>query len=83
MTSFTTHDTFLKVAEIVADKLGIDRSRITLESTLIDLGADSLDLVELIMKFEDRFGIEINDEDAEKMNTLSHVVDYIQERRTK
>ena len=50
---------------------------------MADLGADSLDLVEIIMKFEEQFGIEINDEDAENMNNVGQVVDYIQQRRTK
>jgi acyl carrier protein len=83
MAQFSFDETFAKVADIVAEKLGIEKSRITRESTLADLGADSLDLVEIVMKFEEQFGIEINDEDAEKMTTVSQVVDYIQQRRTK
>lgn len=83
MAQFTYEDTFSKVADVIADKLGIEKTRITKESTMADLGADSLDLVEIIMKFEEQFGIEINDEDAEHMNTVGQVVDYIQQRRTK
>jgi len=83
MAQFTYEDTFSKVADIIADKLGIEKNRITKESTMGDLGADSLDLVEIIMKFEDQFGIEINDEDAEHMNNVGQVVEYIQQRRTK
>ena len=83
MAQFSFDETFAKVADIVAEKLGIEKSRVTRESTLADLGADSLDLVEIVMKFEEQFGIEINDEDAEKMTTVSQVVDYIQQRRTK
>jgi len=83
MPSFSYEDTFAKVADLIADKLGIEKSRITKESTLVDLGADSLDLVEIIMKMEELFGIEINDEDAEHMNNVNQVVEYIQQRRTK
>lgn len=83
MTHFSLEDTFEKVAALVAEKLNIDKSRITQTSTLTDLGADSLDLVEIIMKMEEQFGIEINDEDAEKMNNMADVVAYINERRTK
>lgn len=80
---FAHEETFSKVADIIADKLGIEKKRITKEATLADLGADSLDLVEIIMKMEEQFGIEINDEDAEKMNNVGEVVDYIQHKRTK
>lgn len=83
MTSFTKEDTFNKVATIIAEKLSIDKARVTPEATLSDLGADSLDLVEIIMKFEEQFGIEINDEDAEKFQNVSEVVSYIQHKRTK
>ena len=83
MAHFSYEDTFSKVATTVADKLSIDKNRITKEATLADLGADSLDLVEIIMKFEEQFGIEINDEDAEKMNNVDEVVNYIAQRRTK
>ena len=83
MAQFSSEDTFSKVADIVVDKLGIEKQRITKDSTLSDLGADSLDLVEIVMKLEEQFGIEINDEDAEKMNNVAQVVEYIQQRRTK
>jgi acyl carrier protein len=83
MAQFTYEDTFSKVADIIADKLGIDKSRITTDSTMAELGADSLDLVEIIMKLEENFGIEISDEDAEHMSSLKQVVEYIQQRRTK
>ena len=83
MTQFSSEDTFSKVAALVAEKLNIDKSRVTQGATLTDLGADSLDLVEIIMKMEEQFGIEINDEDAEKMNNVADVVAYINARRTK
>ena len=74
-------ETLNKVTEIVVDKLGIDISKVTLDSRFIeDLGADSLDTVELIMQFEEDFEIEIPDEDAEKMTTVGDAVKYIEEK---
>ncbi|HEV2916276.1 MAG TPA: acyl carrier protein [Candidatus Babeliales bacterium] len=74
-------ETAQKISAIVAEKLSIDKSTITPESTLQDLGADSLDMVEIIMQIEEEFGIQINDEEAEKLNTMAEVVDYVHERR--
>jgi len=69
---------FEKVQEIVADKLGVEKTKITSEASFIDdLGADSLDTVELIMKMEEEFGIEIPDEEAEKLKTVGDVVNYL------
>jgi len=69
---------FDKVKEIIIDKLGVEESKITVEATFIDdLGADSLDTVELIMQFEEEFNIEIPDEDAEKLTTVQEAIDYI------
>ena len=68
-------DTLSKVVEIVVNKLGVDESKVTKEAKFIDdLGADSLDTVELIMEFEDEFGSEIPDEDAEKILSVSQAV---------
>ena len=83
MSTFDMQDTFAKIVDIVASKLDIDKKTITASSTFQDLGADSLDLLEIIMRLEEQFGIEINDEDAEKMNKMQDVVAYINERRTK
>ena len=70
--------TFEKVKAIVVDQLSQDADNVTPKSTFVDdLGADSLDIVELIMRFEDEFGIEIPDEKAEKIKTVSDVVKYI------
>ena len=70
--------TFDKVRDIVVEQLGVEADEVTLESTFIDdLGADSLDIVELIMAFEEEFGIEIPDEAAEKIKTVQDVVNYI------
>jgi len=71
-------NTLDKVKEIVVDKLGVESSKVTLEAKFIDdLGADSLDTVELIMQFEEEFEIEIPDEDAEKIISVGQAVDYI------
>ena len=71
-------DNLTKIKEIIIDKLGIEESKITLEARFIeDLGADSLDTVELIMQFEEEFDIEISDDDAEKLTTVKSSIDYI------
>ena len=70
--------TFDKVKEVVIDKLGVDEAAITEEAHFVnDLGADSLDTVELIMEFEEEFGIEIPDDDAEKITTVQAAIDYL------
>ena len=67
-----------KMKEIIIHKLGVDENKITKEATFIDdLGADSLDTVEIIMDFEEEFGVEIPDEDAEKLTTVGKSVDFI------
>ncbi len=69
---------FEKVKKIIVAQLNVEESEIKLTSSfLTDLGADSLDIVELIMAFEDEFGIEISDEDAEKITAVGDAVDYI------
>ena len=71
-------NTLDKVVEIVVDKLGVEGSKVTPEAKFIDdLGADSLDTVELIMQFEEEFEIEIPDEDAEKITTVGAALEYI------
>jgi acyl carrier protein len=67
-----------EVIDIVVEQLGVDRADVNLsKSFLEDLNADSLDLTELIMTFEERFGFEISEEDAEKLKTVGSVVEYI------
>ena len=67
-----------KVKNIVVDKLGVEESRVVPEANFLDdLGADSLDIVELIMEFEEEFDIEIPDEEAEAIQTVKNAVDYI------
>jgi len=71
--------TFDKVKEVIVDKLGVEEDKIESSSSFVDdLGADSLDTVELIMQLEEEFGIEIPDESAEKMTTVQQAVDYIE-----
>ena len=70
-----------KVKEIIVDQLGVDPAQVTPEAHFIDdLGADSLDTVELVMAFEEKFGIEIPDEDAEKITTVQNAIDYQKEK---
>lgn len=70
-----------KVKEIISKQLGVDQSEVTLEASFVeDLGADSLDTVELVMAFEEAFNIEIPDEDAEKIAKVKDAVDYIQKK---
>lgn len=72
---------FEKVKSVIVDQLGVDESDITMEANFVDdLGADSLDIVELIMGLETEFDIEIPDEDAEKIATVGDAVNYIKER---
>ncbi|MBM4330253.1 MAG: acyl carrier protein [Deltaproteobacteria bacterium] len=69
-----------RVVEIIVEQLGVSEEEVTMEASFTDdLGADSLDLVELIMAMEEEFGLEISDEDAEKIQTVQDVVNYITE----
>ncbi|HEY8418152.1 MAG TPA: acyl carrier protein [Limnochordales bacterium] len=75
-------DVLEKVKEIVADRLGVDPEEVSPEASFVDdLGADSLDVVELVMAFEEAFDLEIPDEDVEQIATVQDAVRYIQERR--
>ena len=70
--------TFEDVKDVIVEKLGVDADKVTPEARFVeDLGADSLETVELIMGLEDRFGVSISDEDAEKIRTVQAAVDYI------
>ena len=72
-------DTFERVKKIIVERLSVDPSKVTMEASFKeDLGADSLDVVELVMELEDQFDLEISDEDAEKITTVGEVVNYIQ-----
>ena len=68
-----------RVAEIVAEQMGVDKAQVTGETSFVnDLGADSLDTVELVMEFEDEFDISIPDEDAEKIQTVGQAITYVE-----
>lgn len=73
-------EVYQKVVDIIVEELAVDAEEITSEASFIDdLGADSLDVVELVMAFEEEFEIEIPDEDAENIQTVQNAVDYIEE----
>ena len=77
-------DTAEKVKEIIVSKLGVDAAQVTPEASFTnDLGADSLDTVELVMEFEKAFNIQIPDEDAEKITTVGEAVKYIETKAKK
>ena len=77
-----SEDVSSKVKKIVADHLGIDEAKVTEESSFIDdLGADSLDTVELVMAFEEKFAIEIPDDAAEAIQTVQNAIDFIQSKK--
>ncbi|HMS64982.1 MAG TPA: acyl carrier protein [Ignavibacteria bacterium] len=77
----TNSEIEVKVKQAVVDKLGVEESKVTTDASFInDLGADSLDTVELVMKFEEEFNINIPDEDAEKIQKVGDAVNYISEK---
>ena len=71
------------VKDIVVEQLGVDKNAVTEGASFVDdLGADSLDTVELVMAFEEKFGLEIPDEDAEKIRTVGEAIDYIAQKKS-
>ena len=73
-----------RVKEIIVEQLGVNAEQVVTEAKFIeDLGADSLDTVELVMAFEEEFGVEVPDEDAEKLQTVGNVVDYLRDKAEK
>jgi acyl carrier protein len=77
-------DVAQKVKQIIVEQLGVDESQVVDEASFVDdLGADSLDIVELVMAFEEAFELEIPDEDAEKIGTVKDSIDYIQNKLSK
>ncbi|MDH5173770.1 MAG: acyl carrier protein [Elusimicrobiota bacterium] len=72
-----------KVKEIIVEQLGVDPEEVTMEASFVnDLGADSLDTVELVMALEEEFNIEIPDEEAEKLDTVGKAIDYINKHKS-
>jgi len=70
-----------RVSKVIVDRLGVDESEVTLQASFReDLGADSLDVVELVMELEDEFDMEITDEDAEKISTVGDAIAYIESK---
>src|SRR5712671_3619824 len=70
-----------KVTDIIVEQLGVNPEQVTPKASFIeDLGADSLDIVELVMAFEEEFGVEVPDEEAEKLQTVQDVIDYIKDK---
>lgn len=73
-----------KVKQIIVEQLGVDEAQVDMTASFVDdLGADSLDIVELVMAFEEAFDLDVPDEDAEKLTTVKHAVDYIQAKLAK
>lgn len=73
-----------KVRDIIVEQLSVNPEQVTPEAKFIDdLGADSLDVVELVMAFEEQFSVEVPDEDAEKLQTVGDVIKYIEEKQDK
>ena len=78
----TDGTTFERLEKIIVEQLGVDEEEVTLQASFVeDLNADSLDLVELIMSLEEEFGMEISDEDAEKIQKVSDAVEFIEEHQ--
>jgi acyl carrier protein len=71
-----------KVKQIIVEQLGVDENQVEPSASFVDdLGADSLDIVELVMAFEEAFGLDIPDEDAEKIKTVKDAIDYIESKK--
>ena len=83
MVLFDKTETFDKAVRMVADQIGKDPSEIHADSVLEGLGVDSLDMVELVMKFEEQFGMDVNDDDVEDLKNMQEIVDYVHARRSK
>jgi acyl carrier protein len=80
MSAMSKEDILTKLRPVIAEQLGVDESEVREDASFTeDLNADSLDLVELIMSLEEQFGLQISDEDAEKLTTVGESVEYIQD----
>jgi acyl carrier protein len=83
MSAFNREDTHQKIVTIIAKKLQIDPSQVQHHATLQDLGADSLDIVEIVILIEEQLGVAINDADAQQLHTVDDVVTYVDGLRKK
>lgn len=83
MASFDRSDTLQKIIDLIVKELKIEPNLVKVNASFQDLGVDSLDMVQIIMKCEEQFGLEIPDETAETFHSINDVVDYINERRSK
>ena len=81
--AFDRNDTLQKITNLIVQELKVEPKDINVNTAFQDLGIDSLDMVQIIMKCEEQFGLEIPDDVAEKFHTINDVVDYINARRTK
>jgi len=81
--AFDRSETKTKVVALIAAQLKVDPATLHETTPLTELGADSLDIVDIIMELEEKFGIEIPDADAEKIKTLNEIVEYVHTKRTK
>lgn len=70
------------VIDIVTEQLGVDAADVTKEKSFVDLNADSLDITELVMTFEEKFGFDISEEEAEKLKTIGDVISYIEAKQS-
>lgn len=83
MANIDRQDTYNKIIALVAQKLHVDKAAVEQAHSFQELGADSLDMVEIVMQLEEDFGIEIDDNDAERLTSVDQVVDYIHALRSK
>lgn len=81
--NFDRSDTSAKIVALISTELSVEKKAVVESASLSDLGADSLDMVEIIMKLEEQFGIEIKDEEAEQLKTVKDIIDFVQASRTK
>lgn len=83
MASFDRNDTLQKIVDVIVKELKVEQNAIKVDASFQDLGVDSLDMVQIIMKCEEQFGLEIPDHVAEEFHTVNDVVDYINQHRSK
>mmetsp|Transcript_45993 Transcript_45993/g.106965 ORF Transcript_45993/g.106965 Transcript_45993/m.106965 type:complete len:123 (+) Transcript_45993:92-460(+) len=80
VTRFASEDTFAKVADVIAEQLGVDKEKVTEKATLTELGADSLDIVETVMALEEEFEVDLPDEETTELKNVGDVADLIEKK---